>query len=98
MSAPPRSSCGWSARTWTSRRVDPRKSGIRSSATASQGPTLAQDERRIDQRQVRERLGEVPKLSVRNGVVLLGEQAQLIAEIQEPFEEFPAPVELTHQG
>jgi hypothetical protein len=44
-------------------------------------------ERRVHEREVRERLREVPELTARDGVVLLGEQADVVREPDQTFEE-----------
>lgn len=46
-----------------------------------------------DQRNVRERLGEIAQLAAGEGVVLLGQEAQVVAQEQKAFEE-PAGVVL----
>src|SRR5437762_10611307 len=44
-------------------------------------------ERRIDQRDVRERLGEIAHLTLRPRIILLGEEPDVIAEREQPLEE-----------
>ena len=44
-------------------------------------------ERRVHEREVRERLREVAEQPLRDGVVLLGEQADVVREADEPLEE-----------
>jgi len=41
----------------------------------------------VDQRQVRERLGEVPEQSLARWVVLLGEQADVVRKRDQPLEQ-----------
>src|SRR5947208_2637624 len=44
---------------------------------------FAEDERGLDQREVRERLRKVAKLAAGDGVVLLGEEADVVAQIEQ---------------
>src|SRR6266487_6942846 len=48
---------------------------------------LAEDEGRLDQCEVRERLRKVAELAAGDGVVLLGEKADVVAQVEQPFEE-----------
>src|SRR5437667_7628352 len=44
-------------------------------------------ERRVDERDMRERLRKVPELPARRRIPLLREQAQVAAQVEEPLEE-----------
>src|SRR5438093_4385009 len=63
---------------------------------------LAEDERRLDQREVRERLRKVAELAPGDGVVLLGEEADVVAQVEQTLEELAgflvAPLERQHGG
>jgi hypothetical protein len=43
----------------------------------------AQIERRVDQADMRKRLGEIPKQSAAGGIVCLGEQADVVADCEQ---------------
>ena len=57
----------------------------------------AERDRRVDEREVRERLREVAELPARSRVVLLGEQADVVAEVEQPLEELARLVVLALQ-
>src|SRR5438093_13644001 len=63
---------------------------------------FAEDERRLDQREVRERLRKVAELAPGDGVVLLGEEADVVAQVEQTLEELArflvAPLERQHGG
>src|SRR5205085_2059228 len=52
-----------------------------------QRPALAEREGRLDQGEVRERLGEVAELAQGDGVVLLGEEAEVVAKVEQALEQ-----------
>src|SRR4029077_18252158 len=52
-------------------------------------PALREGEGRSDERQVREGLREVPELPLRDRVVLLGQQADVVAQVEQPLEQLP---------
>src|SRR5947207_540959 len=52
-------------------------------------PLAAEDPGRADEREVGECLREVADLPVAGGVVLLGVQAEVVAQGEEPLEQFP---------
>ena len=70
----------------------------RASLGASHALALADRYRRADERQVSECLGEVPELPAGHGVVLLGEEPDVVPEIQQPLEELARLVVLALQG
>ena len=70
----------------------------RASLGASHALALADRYCCADEREVSECLGEVPELPARHGVVLLGEEPDVVTEIQEPLEELARLVVLALQG
>ena len=65
----------------------PRRAGPAGLARCSHAAALGEGHGRTDEREVRERLREVPELTPRDGVVLLGEQADVVAEVEQPLEQ-----------
>src|SRR4051812_36079211 len=70
----------------------------RASLGASHALALADRDRRADQCEMGERLGEVPELPAGHRVVFLGEEPDVVAEIQEPLEELARLVQLALKG
>ena len=77
-------------------RLDERSG--RAGSAASHALALADRDRCADEREVRERLGEVPELPAGHRVVLLGEEPDVVAEIQQPLEELARLVVLALEG
>ena len=59
---------------------------------------LTDRERRADEREVGERLREVAELPAGDGVVLLGEQPDVVAEVEQSLEQLAGLVELALPG
>src|SRR5919201_5497043 len=62
-----------------------------------QGAALADDDRGVDEREMGQRLREVAEQTAGARVVLLGEQADVVAQIEQPLEQLARLVELALQ-
>src|SRR4051794_16864716 len=72
-------------------RTLPSRSGTAIAALALapfvRGSMVVQVQRRVDQRQMRESLGEIAKVAARPGIVLLGQQPDIIAQANQSLEQ-----------
>ena len=64
---------------------------VGSGAPGAPAPALVERERRVDEREVREGLGEVPEEAPGRDVVLLGEEAEVVPQPEKPLEQLPRP-------
>src|SRR5713226_10349981 len=87
----------WSSRGAPRASLWSRSSRDGSLTRMSHPAALAEDDRGIDERKMCERLREVAELPVRDRVVLLGEQTDVAAQVEQPLEQLARLLDLALQ-